>query len=157
MLRRAAVISIIITGFVWFIILQNYQPQNKISVAVAIIEKQGKILIAKRVGKDSWGPQWAFLGGKVERGETLHTCLVRELKEELNINANIGDYFGTHSFYLEGKEYELHAFRVTNFTGNIQLNHEHTAFAWVKPQELSNYEIISGSLPFVKQIQERMI
>lgn len=153
LLRRTATIGIIISAYVLFILMQNYQPKNKCYVAVAIIEKNGKILIAKRVGKDSWGPNWSFLGGKVDGCETLHECLQRELQEELNIQAEIGDYFGTNCFYLGDKQYVLHAFKVNHFTGEIKLNHEHTDFAWVSPKELINYEIIGGSLPFVKQLQ----
>lgn len=153
MLRRVITICTILSAYILFILMQNYEPKNKCNVAVGIIEKNGKVLIAKRVGKDNWGPKWSFLGGKVDGCETLHECLQRELQEELNIEAEIGDYFGTNHFYLNGKLYELHAFKVNHFTGQIKLNDEHTDFAWVAPHELDNYEIIAGSLPFVKQLQ----
>jgi mutator protein MutT len=155
MLKRTTTIGLVISAFILFIFMQNYQPKNKLSIAVAIIEKNGKVLIAKRVGKDDFGPKWSFVGGRVERDEALHECLERELKEELNIKAEIGDYFGTNSFYHNGVQYELHAFNVNHFTGHIKLNDEHTEFAWVTPKALSDYDMIDSNLPFVKQLQEK--
>lgn len=154
MFKRATTIGIVVSAFILFIFMQNYQSKNKVSVAVAIIEKNGKVLIAKKTNNDDRRPKWSFIGGRVERDEALHECLERELKEELNINAEIGDYFGTNNFYHNGIQYELHAFNVNHFTGHIKLHNEHTEFAWVKPQELSDYDISESNLPFVKQLQQ---
>lgn len=155
MLKKILTISTILTIFVFYILMQNYQPSNKQSVAVAIIEKHGKILIALRTKSNYPNAKWAFPGGTVEAGETLLDCLRRELHEELGINAEIGDYFGTTSFYTNDKEIELHAFRVNQFSGKITLNHEHTEFAWVTPTELSNYEMLDADKPFIKLLQEK--
>ncbi len=67
-------------------------------IAAAIIEKDGKVLIAKRAKKDALCGTWEFPGGKLEEGETLEECLKRELYEELGIHAEIGDYFCTSTF-----------------------------------------------------------
>jgi len=57
-----------------------------INVTAAIIERDGKILIAKRSSTSSLPNKWEFPGGKVEAGETTEECLARELWEEFNIN-----------------------------------------------------------------------
>lgn len=155
MLKRIYTIIIIVSAFILFILMQNYQPKNKASIAIAILSKNGKVLIAKRSDKDDFGPKWSFVGGKAEDNEALHECLERELKEKLNINAEIGDYFGTSNFYHEGIQYELHAFNVDHFTGHIKLNNQNTEFAWVRPNQLSDYDILEGDLPFVKQLQKK--
>jgi len=153
MLKKFLTITIVISSFILFIFLQNYPAKNRQLVAVAIVEKNGKILIAQRTKKDAFENRWAFLGGKVEGNENIHDCLKRELKEEIGINAEIGEYFGTNSFYVNQTKFELHTFKVTQFTGEITLNHEHRAFAWVTPSELCNYDIIEPNLPFVRRIQ----
>lgn len=57
-----------------------------IEVAAAIIENdQGQILIARRRQGKSQGGLWEFPGGKLEAGESPEACLVRELREEMNI------------------------------------------------------------------------
>ena len=134
--------------------MQNYQPNNKHSVAVAIIEKNDKVLIALRTAEQDRPTKWAFPMGKVETGETLTSCLKRELQEELGIVAQIGDYVGTTNFCSNHKEYELHAFKVHEFSGKIILNDENTEFVWIATSELENYDMLEIQMPFVKTIQD---
>ena len=61
-----------------------------IKVAAAVIERDAKILIGQRKRGDSHGLKWEFPGGKVERGESPASGLLRELREELGIEATIG-------------------------------------------------------------------
>jgi mutator protein MutT len=133
-------------------------------IAAAVIEQNGKILIAQRAKEDAFFGLWEFPGGKVEAGETLQECLKRELREELDINAEIGEYLCTSSFYLmdsttlrfahhERVSYEMHVFMVRSFQGEIKLN-EHSACAWVTPEELSNYTYPDPDLPIVELLQK---
>lgn len=122
-------------------------------IAVAIIEQEGKIFIAQRGKKDSLFGKWEFPGGKVEPGETLQECLKRELLEELSIDAEIGDYFCTSTFHHQDIEYDMCVFKVPSFKGEIKL-HEHLAFAWVTPAELSNYVFPEADLPIVELLQK---
>jgi mutator protein MutT len=135
-------------------------------IAAAVIEKNGKILIAQRSEKAKYHPGlWEFPGGKAEAGETLQECLKRELYEELDIHAEIGEYFCTSSFNLmdsttlrsahheRGQEYDMCVFKVPSFHGEIKLN-EHAAIAWVTPAELSNYNYPDPDLPIIKLLQE---
>jgi mutator protein MutT len=147
MIKHTFWLTSILAVFIFYIVMQNYQPTNKQSVAVAIVQKNNQLLIAKRAKQDEFFNKWSFLGGKVEAGETLHECLKRELKEELNIDAEIGKYLGTQNFYSKDKHYELHFFLVHHFNGQIKLNHEHTEFAWVKQNELKQYDMLNSDLP----------
>ncbi|HNS15886.1 MAG TPA: NUDIX domain-containing protein, partial [Syntrophorhabdaceae bacterium] len=58
-------------------------------VTAAIIEKDGRVLIAKRKRAYS-GYLWEFPGGKMEEGESLEECLKREIEEELGIEIEVG-------------------------------------------------------------------
>lgn len=154
MLKKSLTISLILTIFIGYIVIQNYTPSNKQSVANGIIQKNGMILIAQRAKADTLLGKWEFPGGKVEANEHLHDCLKRELKEELGIDAKIGKYFGTNTIYNQDKVYEVHMFKIDQFSGNIVLNDEHIQYAWVTPSELSNYDMLDSCLPFIKRLQK---
>jgi 8-oxo-dGTP diphosphatase len=128
--------------------------QNKKFIAAAIIEKDNKILIAQRAKKDSLLGKWEFPGGKVELGETFEQCLKRELLEELGIHATIGEYFCTSSFIYNSIMFDMCVFKVPSFEGEITLN-EHSAIAWVTPDELSKYEMPDPDLPIVELLKNQ--
>ncbi len=129
------------------------QFPNKKYIAAAIIENNGKVLIAQRAKNDSLFGKWEFPGGKVEEGETLHECLQRELFEELGIQAIVGEYFCTSTFHHKDFLFDMVVFKVPSFTGELTL-HEHSAIAWVTPLELSYYEMPEPDLPIVELLQK---
>ena len=133
--------------------MQNCQSPNKKFIAAALIERDGKVLIAQRAKKDALLGKWEFPGGKVEAGETLHECLKRELFEELGIHAEVGEYFCTSTFHHKDSLFDMVVFRVPSFKGELTLN-EHSAIAWVTPSELSNYEMPEPDLPIVGLLQK---
>ncbi len=136
--------------------MQNSPSQNKKFIAAAIIEQNGKILIAQRAKNDALFGKWEFPGGKVEEGETLHQCLKRELFEELGIHAEIGEYFCTSTFYHKDLLFDMCMFKVPSFKGEIILN-EHSALAWVTSAELSNYVFPDPDLPVVELLQKAAV
>jgi len=58
-------------------------------VTAALIVKEGKILVAQRVKGDDWDFHWEFPGGKLEEDEGPEKCIIRELREELNVGIEI--------------------------------------------------------------------
>jgi 8-oxo-dGTP diphosphatase len=69
--------------------MQITDPKNLIIVAsIALIDTSNQILIAKRPNKKHLSGLWEFPGGKIEKGESPENALIREVKEELNININ---------------------------------------------------------------------
>ena len=67
-----------------------------IEVVAAIIERDGKILLAQRPAQSDQAGLWEFAGGKVEPDESQRQALVRELREELGIEAAVGEYVASH-------------------------------------------------------------
>ncbi len=67
-----------------------------IEVVAAIIERDGKILLAQRPAQSDQAGLWEFAGGKVEPDESQRQALVRELREELGIEATVGEYVTSH-------------------------------------------------------------
>ncbi len=134
--------------------MQNIQNDpNKKYIAAAVIEKDGKFLIAQRAKQDAFFGLWEFPGGKVEGDETLQECLVRELHEELDIRAHVGEYFCTSTFLHNNFVYDMCVFKVYSYDGKIKLN-EHYALAWVTAAELSDYKYPDPDLPIIELLQQ---
>lgn len=120
-------------------------------VTAGVIEKDGKILIAKRRTGKCIGANWEFPGGKLELNETLEECLKRELKEELNFEVKVGEYIGSSVFSCDDREIELLAYKVSYISGDIVLI-DHHEVKWVKPSELKNYEFTVPDVPIVEKV-----
>lgn len=109
------------------------------------------MLICQRKRGSRHALKWEFPGGKVEPGENLAEALARELREELEIDARIGDQIGQHEVqYSKGPRIRLNFFRVTEFTGE-PVNTEFEQILWAPRQRLTDYDFLEGDIAFVKQ------
>jgi A/G-specific adenine glycosylase len=106
--------------------------------AAGVICRDGKVLIARRPKGKLLGGLWEFPGGRQERGETLEECLMRELREELDIEVAVGLSLGTYSHAYTHFRIQVHPFACTLPHGEPTLL-EHEALAWVVPSDLVNY------------------
>ena len=117
-----------------------------IKVIAGIIFKKDKILIGRRSPIESLSGMWEFPGGKHEEGETHKDCLKRELMEELEIDAEIGDLLTNYKYsYLENI-YDLWFYKVENFTGDFKLN-VHDKLEWINPEDYTLYNLLPGDTP----------
>jgi len=87
------------------------------TVTCAIIEKEDKILIARRTADQKLAGKWEFPGGKVEAGESPEECLKRELEEEFGIQAEVGEFITSNKHHYEHISIELMAFDTTYISG----------------------------------------
>ena len=120
-------------------------------VTAAVIEKDGKILIAKRKQSQKLGGKWEFPGGKLEPGETPEECLKRELQEELGIDAVIGPYICASTFVYRHLTIKLLAYQVTRFSGKIKLN-DHEQIKWIFSKDLYKYDLAEADLPIARAV-----
>ena len=123
-------------------------------VTAAVIEKDGRILIARRKAGDAMGGKWEFPGGKLEPGETPEECLKRELKEELGIEAEIQEFLLSSKFTYRHMAVELLAFRTSHVSGEITL-HEHERIAWILPEELDLYDFPEADKPILERLKDQ--
>ncbi|MBJ3558611.1 pyrimidine (deoxy)nucleoside triphosphate diphosphatase [Salmonella enterica subsp. enterica serovar Derby] len=120
-----------------------------LDVVAAIIERDGKILLAQRSPDADQPGMWEFAGGKVEPGESQPQALVRELREELGIEAIVGDYITSHQREVSGRLIHLHAWHVPAYQGELYA-HEHQDLVWCSPEEALRYPLAPADIPLLE-------
>ncbi len=86
---------------------------STVVVAAAIVERDGRWLMARRLKGTHLEGLWEFPGGKVDPGETLEACLVRELAEELGVESRVGGLRWTTTHDYPAKRVVLHFYDCT--------------------------------------------
>ncbi|CFQ32923.1 MULTISPECIES: pyrimidine (deoxy)nucleoside triphosphate diphosphatase [Yersinia] len=119
-----------------------------IDVVAAIIERNGKVLLAQRNSSSDQAGLWEFPGGKVEAGENQPQALIRELAEELNIAATVTRYIATNQWDSGKNIIRLHAWHIENFSGEPIL-HCHSALVWLLPQQAYHYPLAPADIPLL--------
>ena len=114
-------------------------------VAAVICDNENRILITKRNLKKSQGGLWEFPGGKIEDGETKEQAIIREIKEELDIDIKVDKYIDEKVFNYPEKDINLIAMKCSIFDGTIVLK-EHEDAKWVTSSELINYNFAPADM-----------
>lgn len=120
----------------------------EIDVVAAIIKKEGHILLAQRPPSGDQPGLWEFAGGKVEAGESQTQALIRELHEELGIDARPARYIASHSREVSGRLIHLHAWEVVAFSGE-PVAHCHSALVWCTPAGAREYPLAPADIPLL--------
>jgi 8-oxo-dGTP diphosphatase len=123
--------------------------------AVALIDADGRVLLAQRPEGKSMAGLWEFPGGKVEQGETPEAALIRELHEELGI--------GTWASCLAPLTFASHAypdfhllmplFACRKWEGTPQ-SREGQALKWVRPNDLRDYPMPAADIPLIPILRD---
>ena len=108
------------------------------TVTAAVILHRGRVLITRRPQDGLLGGMWEFPGGKLQPGEALDSCLMRELCEELGIQVSVGEPFGVYRHAYTHFRITLHAFRCTLKGGEPQPLQADEVL-WVKPGQLVEF------------------
>lgn len=127
---------------------------KEIKVVAAIIQKENKILATKR-GYGEFINMWEFPGGKIESGETKEQAIVREIKEELNIEINVDKFaidieYQYPNFYLF-----MSCFMCSIKEGSIELL-EHNDGRWITKEELNTLNWLPADIDAVNYLKENM-
>ena len=119
-------------------------------VACALVDTDGRVLIAQRPEGKQLAGLWEFPGGKVEKGETPEACLIRELREELGIETQEACLapltFASHSYDDFHLLMPLYVCR--RFSG-IPQPKEAQALKWVRPLRLRDYPMPPADAPLI--------
>jgi 8-oxo-dGTP diphosphatase len=123
--------------------------------AVALIDTDGRVLLAQRPEGKSLAGLWEFPGGKVEPGETPEAALIRELKEELDIDTWSSCLapltFASHTYDDFHLLMPLYACR--KWQGTVR-SLEGQQLAWVKPNQLRDYPMPPADLPLIPILRD---
>jgi 8-oxo-dGTP diphosphatase len=123
--------------------------------AVALVDTDGRVLIAQRPEGKSMAGLWEFPGGKVDAGETPEVALVRELKEELGIETATSCLapiaFASHGY--EKFHLLMPVFACRKWRGTPH-GHEGQALKWVMPMELSRHPMPPADVPLVGLLRD---
>ena len=123
--------------------------------AVALIDADGRVLLAQRPAGKSMAGLWEFPGGKVEPGETPEAALIRELKEELGIDT-FASCLAPLTFASHGYP-DFHLlmplFACRKWQG-VAHGREGQALAWVRPTALRDYQMPPADLPLIPILRD---
>ncbi len=124
-------------------------------VACALIDRDGRVLLAERPKGRSMEGLWEFPGGKIEEGETPEKALIRELNEELGIDTSencLAPFtFASHSY----EEFHLlmPLYICRKWKGHI-MGKENQNLKWVKPNKLADYPMPPADVPLVAMLRD---
>jgi len=121
-------------------------------VVVALILRGDEVLVCQRRPDQPMALKWEFPGGKIEAGETPEQALVRELDEELGIDADIGSHVThTRHTYRSGGAVDLQFFAVHSFRGEVtnRIFHE---VRWVPLRDLTAYDFLAADRDLIRDL-----
>lgn len=138
--------------------IQNQLPVKRANkelphkmIAAGVIFKHGKILIQQRLSEGLLGGLWEFPGGKVEEGESLESCVAREVREELGIEIHVGKEIIAVDHAYSHFSITLHAFHCEFVSGRVKLSSAQK-WKWVKPSELEQYAFPAANRKIIQQL-----
>jgi 8-oxo-dGTP diphosphatase len=126
-----------------------------IVAACALIDADGRVLIAQRPAHKEMGGLWEFPGGKVRSGERPEGALIRELKEELGIDVTEACLapltFASHAY--AGFDLLMPLYVCRRWAGQVEAR-ERQALKWVRPRSLRDYPMPPADKPLIAPLME---
>lgn len=128
-----------------------------IDVGCAIIRgkrndwEETHILIAQRKPGVFLGGYWEFPGGKLEPGETIQACLVREVYEELGVHVKAAELFSVQEHAYPEKTVRLH-FYFCDWISGEACKHDCADFRWVRPEEMKDFNFIPADTEMINEL-----
>lgn len=126
-----------------------------VQVVAALIRDGDRFLIGQRPAHKKRGLLWEFIGGKTEPGETKEEALVRELKEELDIEIKPNDIFIDVIHEYPDMDVNLTIFNAEIVSGEMKLL-EHNAIKWITKDEIDDYDFCPADVDILAKIKETL-
>jgi 8-oxo-dGTP diphosphatase len=123
--------------------------------AAALVDVDGRVLLCKRPKGKHLEGMWEFPGGKVEKGETPESCLIRELEEELGISVSeacLAPFVFTSHAY-DSFHLIMPLYLCRRWDGVVRAR-EHEAIAWVRPNRMTDYPMPPADAPLVAWLRD---
>lgn len=125
-----------------------------LNVVAAFYPNEKKVLVVKRSDNaTSYPGKWEFPGGKLEQDEKYETALSRELKEELNVSADIIQEIGSAEFDTNDL-ITIVMFILVDIKGEIKISDSHSEFKFVSFTELNNLDLCPADKDFIVNFEK---
>ena len=124
--------------------------RKRIEVVAAIIIDGGKVFATQR-GYGEFKDGWEFPGGKMEQGETPQQAIKREIKEELDVEIEVGDFLETVEYDYPNFHLTMHCFICTIKSGELVLK-EHEAAKWLTKETLNSVDWLPADKGLIEKI-----
>lgn len=127
---------------------------KKIEVVAAIMKHENKIFVTRR----SYGEfenMWEFPGGKIEKGETKENALIREIKEELELDINIYKYLTTVEYTYPNFHLTMHCFICNICGGKMHLN-AHNDAKWITLREIEKLKLLPADVLVIEKLKSQI-
>ena len=124
-----------------------------IEVVAALIWDGNRFMACQRPSHKARGLLWEFVGGKVEKGESKEEALVRECREELDVEVFVGDVFMELVHEYPDMTIRLTLFNAAILKGKPRLL-EHNAIKWITPEEIDGMEFCPADEEILKRLKE---
>jgi len=127
--------------------------EQTIVVLAAVVERDGRFLVTRRLKDTHLSGYWEFPGGKCEPGESHEACLARELREELDVSSTIGPEILTTEHQYPSTRVRLH-FRRCEITGDPtpMMGQE---MRWITPDEMKAMQFPEADRDLVALLTDR--
>jgi 8-oxo-dGTP diphosphatase len=132
----------------------NDQARKTRTVTAAVIEKDGRVLCARRKPGLAAAGLWEFPGGKLEDGETPERGLRRELVEEFGVDARVGEFLCSVPFSGSLASFDLVVFRAELLGADLRLS-DHDEIRWLRPEEMDESLFSKPDRPVVRLLAGR--
>ncbi|MCF0146800.1 MAG: (deoxy)nucleoside triphosphate pyrophosphohydrolase [Clostridium sp.] len=124
-----------------------------INVVAAVIKKEDKIFITRR-SYGEFKDMWEFPGGKIESGETKEEALIREIKEELELDIKIIEYITTVNYDYPDFHLNMDCFMCEICGGSLNLN-AHNDAKWASLEELSLQTWVPADIDIINELLKK--
>ena len=123
-----------------------------LTVRGIIKNEKNEILIVKRHPKSRTDPEmWELPGGKVEKGEFFTDALIREIKEEVNLDVKVGDFAeAVQNDYMHKRTVQIMMY-LDIIQGDIKISEEHTDWMWASLEKIKTLEISTSLKKVLKK------
>ncbi len=123
---------------------------SAIPVTCALIERAGRVLLARRPEGKALAGKWEFPGGKVDPEESSESCLQREIEEELGCRVKVGQALSPVVHSYPGGSIELIPYRCTIVSGEPEAL-EHSEITWLEPRALLEMDLAEADEPILRE------
>ena len=127
-----------------------------IKVVAALIEKDGKYLIARRsTGDKNVLGKWEFPGGKVKENESEEHAIEREIKEEFEMDIKANKFIINNICEYPTKTIDLRLYECKHISGEFNL-HDHSEYRFVDKADIITFDLCPADIPLAKFVKENM-